>query len=105
MPSTGVSRANENRRIRQDALREQLSAKGLMQQVIEVAEKLSDLSIPLESNDISRLKAANDARLALVKKYLPDLKQTDIELSGPDGETLNIDFVVEFIVPKDSSTS
>ena len=102
MPSTGVSRANENRRIRQDALREQLSAKGLMQQVIEVAEKLSDLSIPLESNDISRLKAANDARLALVKKYLPDLKQTELEISGPDGGALNIDFLVEFIVPKES---
>lgn len=100
-----TTRANENRRIRQDALREQLSSKGLMQQVIESAVKLADLDTPLESIDVQRLTAANNARLALVKKYLPDLKQTDIELSGPDGDTLNIDFVVEFIVPQDSSPS
>ena len=100
-----TTRANENRRIRQDALREQLSAKGLTQQVIESAEKLADLTKPLEAIDVQRLTSANTARLALVKKYLPDLKQTDIELSGPDGDTLNVDFVVEFIVPKDSSSS
>ena len=96
-----TTRANENRRIRQDALREQLSSKGLMQQVIESAVKLADLDTPLESIDVQRLTAANNARLALVKKYLPDLKQTDIEMSGPDGGAINVDFVVEFILPKE----
>ncbi len=72
-----------------------------MQQVIESAVKLADLDTPLESIDVQRLTAANNARLALVKKYLPDLKQTDIEMSGPDGGAINVDFVVEFILPKE----
>ena len=47
---------------------------GLCQQVIESAEKLADLKkIELGALEIQRLKAANDARLALIKKYLPDL--------------------------------
>jgi hypothetical protein len=104
MAGSGVTRAQENKKIRAEALREQLRAKGLMQHVIETAEKLADLTIPLESNDIQRLKAANDARLALVKKYLPDLKQTDIEVSGPSGGSVNLDLVVEFVEPKNTST-
>ena len=103
MASSGVSRAEENRRIRQDALREQLQAKGLMQQVIESSEKLADLTQDLTSNEVQRLKAANDSRLALVKKYLPDLKQTDLEVSGPNGGSINVDFVVEFIAPENTS--
>ena len=74
MARSGMSRANENKRIRQEALREQLASKGLCQQVIESAEKLADLKKrELGSLEIQRLKAANDARLALIKKYLPDL--------------------------------
>jgi hypothetical protein len=100
-----TTRANENRRIRQDALREQLSAKGLAQQVIESAEKLADLTNPLEAIDVQRLSAANNARLALVKKYLPDLKQTDVELTGADGGAVNLDLVVEFVIPNESPST
>lgn len=79
----GTTRAQANRALRQEALRDQLAAKGLVQQVIESAEKLSDLAQPLEPNEVNRLKAANDARLALIKKYLPDLKSS--EITGPNG--------------------
>jgi len=51
--------------------------------VIETCTKLADLNIELESSDIQRLIAANNGRLALVKKYLPDAKS--IELTGEDG--------------------
>lgn len=80
---SGTTRAQANRALRQEALRDQLAAKGLVQQVIESADKLADLGNPLEPNDVVRLRAANDARLALIKKYLPDLKSS--EITGPNG--------------------
>ncbi len=80
MAASGVTRAAQNKKIRQDALREQLANKGLCQKVIEDSEKLADLdgkikesNRSLDTAQIQRLKAANDARLALIKKYLPDL--------------------------------
>lgn len=81
MPATGVSRAQENRRIRQEALREQLAEQGHVQHVVENIAKLEDFNTDI---DVHRLKAAIDARMKLIAKYLPDLKQTEIEgnLSG-----------------------
>lgn len=79
----GVSVAAANRAIRQEAVRDQIASYGLVQQVHEVAIKLADLEKDMDPIHVARLKAANDARLALIKKYLPDLKQT--ELVGPDG--------------------
>lgn len=74
MASSGVTRANENKRIREEALREQLRAKGLVQQILVIADKLENLSTVLEPNDVARLKASADIKKALVNKYLPDLK-------------------------------
>lgn len=79
----GISAADKNKRIRQEALREQLAAKGLVQQVVEISEKLNDLDTPLEANDVTRLKASADLKLKLVNKYLPDLKSTEI-IGDPD---------------------
>lgn len=81
----GSNRAEANRAIRQEALREQLANKGLVQQVIEVADKLAKLDEEMDAIKVARLRAANDARLALIKKYLPDLKQTELvgEGGGP----------------------
>lgn len=97
----GNSRAAENKRIRQDALREQLAAKGLAQQVVEAATKIAQLStdnIPedqrLTPDDINRLKIASELRLKLVNKYLPDLKST--ELSGDPANPVTIAEAVTF---------
>lgn len=78
MSERGISAADKNRRIRQEALREQLANKGLAQQVLEISEKLNDLDEELDANKIARLKAAADLKLKLVNKYLPDLKQTEL---------------------------
>ena len=78
MAEQGISRANENRRIRQEALREQLEAGGHIQHVVDIAGQLSDLSKELESGEVQRLKNAADIKLSLLKKYLPDLKSVDI---------------------------
>ena len=80
---SGNSRAAQNKKIRQEALREQLSAGGHVQHVIDIANKLSNPDIALESTDIQRYKAAADIKLKLIGKYLPDLKATE-HSSDPD---------------------
>lgn len=85
-----ATRANKNRKIRQDALREQLANKGLAQQVIEIAEKLNQQYTSLEPTHISALKASADLKMKLISKYLPDLKQQEI-IGDPEQplETVN----------------
>ena len=75
--------AARNKKIRQEALREQLSQKGLHTQVIEIANKLHEQHLALESSHIQALRAAADIKLKLISKYMPDLKA--VEHSGdPD---------------------
>ena len=83
--------AAKNKRIRQEAMREQLRAKGLETHVIETAKKLYNEGADLSPSHIQALKASADLRLKLINKYLPDLKAT--ELSGPDGERIPLDMV------------
>jgi hypothetical protein len=78
MPKNGVSRAAENKRIRQEALREQLANKGLVQHVLENTKKMQKLDEEMDSLQLQRLKAANESQLKLINKYLPDLKATEI---------------------------
>lgn len=80
---SGESRANANRRIRQEALREQLKAQGHVQHLIENTMKLQDLDKPLDQNDVQRLKAANDTHKYVIDKFLPNLKS--IEVVDQDG--------------------
>jgi len=75
---SGQSKAEANKAIRQEALREQLSAQGHVQQVIVNIKKFEDLANELDNNSIQRLKAANEHRLKLINKYLPDLKATEL---------------------------
>jgi len=85
MSQQGLNRADKNKAVRQQALREQLSAQGHVQHVIDIAEKLQCLTNELESNAVQRLKAAADIRLKLINKYLPDLKAVDMTVgSDPD---------------------
>lgn len=92
MANRGNSRADENRKIRQEAIREQLSNKQLLEQVVKIAEKLEDLegekkadNANLDALKVSRLRHAADLKLKLVNKYLPDLKavEMDLDTTGP----------------------
>lgn len=102
MAGSGKSRANENKRIRQDALREQLANQGHIQHVSDIAEKLRDLGTPLENGDIQRLKASAEIKLKLIDKYLPSLKQQEIDHSSSDG-SLSMPSRIELISPDDDS--
>ena len=101
MPARGVTRGHENRRIRQEALRDQLSAQGHVQHLVEIANKLTDLPDPgtgkkgheLEALDIQRLRGAADIHKGLVDKYLPTLKQVDstVEMTIADASDSELD--------------
>lgn len=80
----GISRANANRQVRQEALREQLSNQGHVQHVVENINKLSDLDKNLDAIQVQRLRAANEASLKLVNKYLPDCKTLEIIVDDND---------------------
>lgn len=96
MPAT---RAQRNRAVRQDALREQLAAKGLVQHVLEISEKLSDPRQEIDALMVQRYRVAIDAKLKLVSKYLPDVKTVEIEGSG--GGPVITKTVIELVRPKD----
>ena len=102
---SGVSRAEANKAIRQDALREQLASKGLVQDVLDKAKKIGDLEGILEVNDVSRLKIACELQLKLINKYLPDVKQVELEANiGISGE-LKHELVRAEVINAASTTS
>jgi len=75
------TRAQSNRRIRQEALREQLKAKGLVQQYLNTIQKIDELEADSSdfTNELAKLKAANENRAKLINKVLPDEKFLEIE--------------------------
>lgn len=83
---SGQSRADAIRETKRKEVLASLKARGLIQKVIDTADELADLTKPLEAVEVQRLKAATDTRLALIKKYLPDIKQT--ELVGEEGAAI-----------------
>ena len=95
----GQSRSEQIRETKRSEIIESLKNRGLIQQVIESNEKLADLNNDLSQLEVTRIKSANDTRMALVKKYLPDVKQT--ELVGEEGGVIemNHSLVVEFVDP------
>ena len=86
--SVAKTKAQLNRQVRQEALREQLSQQGHEQYISEIISNLSDPELEYDSLWVQRLKAAADLRLKLMAKYIPDLKSQ--ELTGPEGGDLVI---------------
>lgn len=78
------TRAQQNREIRQEELRKQLAEQCRVQHVLDTIKKIEELDEESESfsNALSKLKAANDQRLKLISKYLPDLKQQEITMEA-----------------------
>jgi hypothetical protein len=104
MKSKGISRADANKALRQEALREQLASKGLLQKVIEDAAFVRDLSIELDPLQVQRIKVAIDTRLALVKKYMPDLKSIEVQGDVEHGGQLVITWAAPAPLPPSASS-
>lgn len=79
--------ATRQRQVRQEALRQQLSAQGHVQHVIDMVDKIRDETNDLEQDMVARYKIAIDTKLKLVNKYLPDMRY--IETSGNELEELS----------------
>lgn len=94
MPKHGESVPEANRRIRRDALREQLEGQGHVQHIIDCIDKVESLATPLDSLQVSRLKIAIEARLKLINKYLPDMKFIEAEVTGADGDPIDTHWTV-----------
>lgn len=77
-----ATRANKNRQIRQEALREQLAEQCRVQHIVDNINKLETQGSHMETNEIQATKAAIDARLRLLNKYLPDLKSQEVTGEG-----------------------
>lgn len=92
-----ANNAAKQRKMRQDALREMLSRKCSVEQVLNNIKKMEEHGPGMESIELQALRAATDTRLKLINKYMPDLKQTDIEITGEDGGPIQTDSVFEFI--------
>lgn len=82
----GATVAHKNRKIRQDSLREFLSKKCTVEQLVDNVNKIEQLEADLTQEEVNRLKIATDFRVKLLSKYLPDLKS--IEMTGDDGKDL-----------------
>jgi hypothetical protein len=73
------TRAHKNREIRQDAMREQLSTYGLVQQVIDISGKLAEPEV--DQTRVQALKASADIKLKLIDKYIPNLQTVDSNIN------------------------
>ena len=85
--------AQKNRAIRQDALREWLSEKCTAQHLVDNLNKIEKLDPECESfsNTLKKYQVANDQRLKIMNKYLPDLHHSAIEGDSEDGAiTINL---------------
>lgn len=80
-----ASNAAKQRAMRQDTLREWLSKKCTAQHLVNNIIKIEKLDPANETfaNELNKLKVANDQRLKVLNKYLPDLKLQ--EIVGEDG--------------------
>jgi len=79
--------------MRQDNLREWFSKKCTAQHLVDNIIKIENLDPHAETftNDLAKYRVANEQRLKVLNKYLPDLKSQ--ELTGADGEALTIKVV------------
>lgn len=89
---------HKQRAIRQEALREWLSEKCTAQHLVNNIEKIEQLDPDSSTftNELNKLKVANEQRLKVLSKYLPDLKAT--ELTGAAGEAIQIAEVARTII-------
>ena len=70
MSTVGVSRANQNRAIRQEALRASLEAGGHIQHVLVICKELDDLSIEMDATAVQRKRAVIDTNSKWVVEFV-----------------------------------
>lgn len=94
------TRAQENRAIRQEQLRKWLSEKCTAQHLVENIIKIEKLDVSSDnfSNELNKLKVANDQRLKILDKYLPGI--SNVTLSGDNENPLITEIRRVIVEPK-----
>jgi len=92
MSKNGLSIAQQNRSVRQEALREWLSEKCTAQHLVDNILKIEKLDSYSDdfANKLAKLKTANDQRIKILSKYLPDLKAVEVTGEGGGNLTINV---------------
>jgi len=87
------TRAQANRAIRQDSLREYMVERGSVQYLFDLLEKIEALDPAGETfqHEHTKLKTALDMRHKLLAKYLPDNKA--VEVTGEGGGALSVNLM------------
>ncbi|MHC1627738.1 MAG: hypothetical protein ACXQTI_02770 [Candidatus Nezhaarchaeales archaeon] len=80
MANDNRSTMTRQRHERQEALREYLSERGKVNYIFDNIEKIEGQGAVMEKQEMDALLKANDQRIRLLAKYLPDLKT--VEMSG-----------------------
>ena len=78
--SKSTTRANLNKEVRVKALREQLSAQGHVQHIVEMLGEMEKVDTSTERQQ--QLNMVVTQKLKLVNKYLPDLKAIEMNVGG-----------------------
>jgi hypothetical protein len=89
MASTDVSKRKQARK---EELRAYLSNRGKLDYVLDNIEKIESLAVESESfqKDLLKLKTANEQRIRLLAKYLPDMKDDSDEPDSSQPITINL---------------
>ena len=98
MPKSGQTVAEANRQIRQEDLRERITASGLLTHALNNIGEMQDLARPdrpVKEEDEFRLKAltaATDRQLKLLNKLVPDARELEIKSSGEVPVVMVLDY-------------
>lgn len=95
--------ATRRRQMYREEVLEKLRNAGLIQKVLEDADKLANEAIEIDSVMAGRIKSANDLRLKMVSKWLPDVKA--VEVTGEDGEEIRVLHRVERHIVRPENTN
>ena len=78
------TRAQKVRAVNQDELRAFTAEWNSVDKIIENIEKIEELNPDLNKNfvkELNKLKTANEQRLKLLNKYLPDMREEHAEIT------------------------
>ena len=102
MPGDTATAKNKNRRMRQEALREQLSNQKHVEHVVEILKKVEDEGHEMDSLMLQRKKLVVETKLKLINKYLPDTKS--VEIVDEDGNDALPKSITINVVSPDKNT-
>lgn len=78
------TRAQRERGIRQDELRKFIAERGKLSYIFDNLEKIEELDPETDQyfdKRLQQLKIANEQRIRLLNKYLPDMKEEQTEVT------------------------